>query len=237
VQISSLQKVAEDFSKLTPEELTLNRIRLLNESALISMSFNYRQFEEKSSAQVKDNDYFKNLISDVIKIHKTCIQKYEDRLSIIEDKVPIAENRIESITNEFLNEQSFFIVRAVLINSGRSNISIKAHSLLRVYSRAGNYIDINMLLQDHEKRSEIPAYKTQTALFKSPTIDRFPKEDRQLLNTSWNKSDYSILFIEDTLGNIHSSNKIRFSEGTYERIIYNRLATEASKPKYFLNGQ
>ena len=156
-----------------------------------------------------------------------------DRLKNLDIKLPIAEGRIESMNNDFLNEQSFFIVRVVLINSGRSSISIKEQRLLRVYNRSGNYIDINLSLKDSDKRAGIPSYKTQVSLFESHSIDSFPKEDQQLINTFWNKSDYSILFIEDTLGNIHSSNKIPFSEGTYGRIIYNRLATEASKAKYF----
>jgi hypothetical protein len=232
-QISSLQRALEDFSALTAKDLTLYKIRMLNEPILLNINFNFREFEEKTSAHTRDEMYFQSLLEGIKRVHQDCISRYKNRLDSLEIKLPIAESRLESINDDLLNEQSLFIVKAVLVNSGRSNVSIKEQSLLRVYSRTGNYVDINLLLKDYDKRSEILSYKTQVLSFESPNIDSFPKEDQRLINTFWNKSDYSVLFIEDTLGNIHSSNKIPFSEGTYERIIYNRLATEASKTRYF----
>jgi hypothetical protein len=95
----------------------------------------------------------------------------------------------------------------------------------------------NLLDNDLGQSSEVPSYQTRIILFESNEISIFPKEDKQLINTFWDRSDYSILFIEDSLGNIHASNRISFSGNTNQKINYSRLATEASKAKYFQGGR
>lgn len=73
---------------------------------------------------------------------------------------------------------------------------------------------------------------TQIASLVSPELLTLPEGDRTLINTYWGQSVRAILFVEDTLGKIHASNRIPFAGGLYEKIIYDRLAAEASKRAY-----
>jgi predicted translin family RNA/ssDNA-binding protein len=235
--VPSLRQVLKDLESLTPDNTTPDKIRryinTLNDYALLYANFDPKKFEDNTT----NNKYSQELLKDIIEIYKECVSKYENRLENLRNKLPVADNKITEIKDEILNEKSQFIIKAVLINSGRANISIKQQALLRVYGNANDYEDIRLSLKDFDHKAEIPSYRTQMTSLESENIENLSKDYRETINRFWNKSDYSILFIEDSLGNIHSSNRLPFSQGTYERNVYSHLATEASKTKYLPSGR
>lgn len=133
------------------------------------------------------------------------------------------------IRKELIDYRSFFTVSVSLINSGRTNTAIKVLGLLRVSIREGNYVDIKSILRDFKNKSKISVNGTLIVTFDSPEISSLHEEDRKLINTYWGQSVSSRLFIEDINSRIYKSNTIAFAEGLYQKIIYDRLAQEASK--------
>ena len=132
-----------------------------------------------------------------------------------------------------LAKRSFFTISAVMNNAGNATTSIKQPALLRIYIGIGNYVDLKLLLQDYQKFAEIRAHGTQIVKFRSEEISTLPVSDQKLINTYWGQSVHAILFIEDISRSTHSSNRIAFSEGLYQKIIYDRLAAEASTKFHF----
>lgn len=146
----------------------------------------------------------------------------------LQSNLPAAERKLELLRRELIDNRSFFTVSASLINSGRTNTAIKVPGLLRVSIGEGNYIDLKLTLKDFETKSEISANGTRIVVFESPEVSSLPEEDRKLINTYWGQSVPSRLLLEDIHSTIYVSNGIAFAEGLYQKIIYDRLAREAS---------
>ena len=71
------------------------------------------------------------------------------------------------------------------------------------------------------------------ATFVLEKIVTFGKEDQILIDKYWEQRVLETLFIEDILGDIYSSKALIFSKGINQKGIYDRLALEASKDKYY----
>lgn len=162
-------------------------------------------------------------------------EAYEKRLgdaekafANLQSNLPAAERKLEVLRKELVDNRSFFTVSASLINSGRTNTAIKVPALLRVSIGEGNYIDLKLTLKDFETKSEISANGTRIVVFESAEVSSLPEEDRKLINTYWGQSVPSRLLLEDIHSRIYSSNGIAFAEGLYQKIIYDRLARQAS---------
>lgn len=160
---------------------------------------------------------------------------FEERLAEVKEKydelqttIPEIERKYKQIKDELISNMSFFELSATLINSGRLNTSIKRPALFRVYIGKENYIDLKLTLSDFENKSEIAPNSTVVGTFSSTDISQLPEEDRKLINTYWGQSVQCKLFVEDVHGEPTASNSIAFSEGLYQKIIFDRLAAVAT---------
>ncbi|MEG5544763.1 hypothetical protein DEO48_02450 [Enterobacter sp. CGMCC 5087] len=160
---------------------------------------------------------------------------FEESLSELKEKheelqssIPAIERKVHQIKTELIENRSFFEISATLINSGRLNTSIKRPALFRVYIGKENYIDLKLTLNDFEVKSEISPNSTVVSTFSSTDISQLPEEDRKLINTYWGQSVQCKLFVEDVHGEPSGSNSIAFSEGLYQKIIFDRLAVVAT---------
>lgn len=163
-------------------------------------------------------------------------QHFEDNLIKVKEKydelqssLPEIERKVKQITDELIANNSYFEISATLINSGRLNTSIKRPALFRVYIGKENYIDLKLTLSDFESKSEIAPNSTVVGTFSSSDISQLPEEDRKLINTYWGQSVQCKLFVEDVQGKATASNSIAFSEGLYQKIIFDRLAVVATQ--------
>lgn len=87
---------------------------------------------------------------------------------------------------------------------------------------------MKLTLNDFENKSDISPNSTVVCSFASTDISQIPEEDRKLINTYWGQSVQCRLFVEDVHGEATSSNSIAFSEGLYQKIIFDRLAVVAT---------
>ncbi|QBE65743.1 hypothetical protein [Pseudoduganella lutea] len=150
----------------------------------------------------------------------------------LESKLPAAEQKLEQAKKDFEAQKSTFQISAVFTNAGRKSISIRQSALCRVYIGRGNYVDIRLSLKDAKENAEIAPNGTRIASFSSEPLESFLPEDRQSISTHWGQSVHAILFVEDISGAIHSSNRIAFAKGAYQKSIFDRLTAEASKQFY-----
>lgn len=146
----------------------------------------------------------------------------------LQTSIPTMERKVQQIKTDLIENRSYFEISATLINSGRLNTSIKRPALFRVYIGKENYIDLKLTLNDFETKSEISPNSTVVGTFSSTDISQLPEEDRKLINTYWGQSVQCKLFVEDVHGLASGSNSIAFSEGLYQKIIFDRLAVKAT---------
>ncbi len=151
-------------------------------------------------------------------------EKYDE----LQSSIPSIERKVQQIKTDLIENRSYFEISATLINSGRLNTSIKKPALFRVYIGKENYIDLKLTLNDFEVKSEISPNSTVVGTFSSTDISQLPEEDRKLINTYWGQSVQCKLFVEDVHGDASGSNSIAFSEGLYQKIIFDRLAVVAT---------
>lgn len=218
---------------LTVDTITFADIVRLNRPLSPVIEVDAANFSSRSENRDTHNRYFGKIVSDLRAAYSKRLEELETRYTELQTQLPSIERRIESLNEELLQKRSFFTISAVLNNSGRASTSIKQPALLRIYIGTGNYVDLKLLLQDYRETAEAKAHGTQIVSFQSDEISTLPESDQAIINTYWGQSVHTILFVEDILGNIHSSNRIAFSEGLYQKIIYDRLASEASKTGYF----
>lgn len=165
-------------------------------------------------------------------------ESYRDRLVDFQDKynnlqlsLPEIERKVSQLKSDLIENHSYFEMSVTLINSGRLNTSVKKPALFRVYIGKENYIDLKLTFNDFENKSQISSNSTIVGTFTSTDISHLPEEDRKLINTYWGQSVQCVLFVEDIHGKAASSNAIAFSEGLYQKIIFDRLATIATNKK------
>jgi hypothetical protein len=219
---------------LTPKTVTVQKLTELNRPTGIDVSFKVSEFEQKKDSLVENEYYFKNLIKQFVEKYTDQVTTLEEQLNNIQTNFPSAERRIETIRKDMLQTRSFFVVTTALTNSGRSSTSIKKPALLRVYIGTGNYVDLKLFVDDYKVAAQIPDHGTKIVTLRSSEVHSLPDEDRALINTYWQQSVHAILFLEDTFGVIHNSNRIAFAEGLSQKIVFDRLAKEASLNKHFI---
>lgn len=156
------------------------------------------------------------------------LNEVKEKHDELQSSIPTIERKVQQIKTELIENRSFFEISATLINSGRLNTSIKRPALFRVYIGKENYIDLKLTLNDFEVKSEISPNSTVVSTFSSTDISQLPEEDRKLINTYWGQSVQCKLFVEDVHGEPSGSNSIAFSEGLYQKIIFDRLAVVAT---------
>lgn len=190
-------------------------------------------FKEKKKYTELNKEYFLDIVSSFKKIYRERLVNIENRLSELQSKLPSAESKVDDVAETIVKEKSYFLISSSLSNSGKSSISIKKPALLRVFIGIGNYVDLKLTLTNYRDNAEVTAHGTNVVTFLSDEVSRLPLDDQRLINTYWGQNVHTMLFIEDTLEEIHVSNRIAFSEGLYQKIIYDRLAAEASLSSYF----
>nr|WP_298164811.1 hypothetical protein [uncultured Pseudomonas sp.] len=156
------------------------------------------------------------------------LNEVKEKHDELQSSIPSIERKAQQIKTDLIENRSYFEISATLINSGRLNTSIKRPALFRVYIGKENYIDLKLTLNDFEVKSEISPNSTVVGTFSSTDISQLPEEDRKLINTYWGQSVQCRLFVEDVHGEASGSNSIAFSEGLYQKIIFDRLAVVAT---------
>lgn len=231
-QLESLLERARQSIKDLPTQIEERRKELERVDALTAASFTKAECDRLNQPLDPEIDFDpgnkESNIEDLRGAYRRRLETSEKRLAELQSHLPTAERKIEVLKKELIDNRSFFTVSASLVNSGRTNTAIKVPSLLRVSIGEGNYIDIKLTLRDFETKSEISANGTLIVILESPEISSFPEEDRRLINTYWGQSVSARIYIEDIHERCYGSNRIAFSEGLYQKIIYDRLAQFAA---------
>ncbi|MBD9361452.1 hypothetical protein [Methylomonas fluvii] len=227
-KIESFRKEIQGIDLISPESITIREISRLNRPLEQEIEVNVEEFYEKKKAIGENKNYFSTIINGFHDAYTQKLKDAEKQYGELQGGIPLAERKIELLAGNLAEKNSYFKLSAILLNSGRSTTSIKRPALLRVYIGEGNYVDLKLKLKDYEKTSEIAEHGTKIANFESDEISRLPEEDQKLINTYWGQSVQALLFMEDISGTVTQSNPIAFSEGLYEKIIYDRLKNQAS---------
>ncbi|WP_144206849.1 hypothetical protein [Shewanella donghaensis] len=213
-KIADRKNDLEKLSVFTPDNFSKHECNKLNRPLQTEIDFN---------------------VTDIALTLNEFKQSFEEKLSNIKEKydelqssIPEIDRKVTQIKEELISNKSYFEISVTLINSGRLNTSIKRPALFRVYIGRENYIDLKLTLSDFETKSEIAPNSTVVGTFSSTDISQLPEEDRKLINTYWGQSVQCKLFVEDVHGEATASNSIAFSEGLYQKIIFDRLAVVAT---------
>lgn len=174
------------------------------------------------------NDNVEITLAEFKKHFEENLNEVKEKHDELQSSIPSIERKVQQIKTDLIENKSYFEISATLINSGRLNTSIKRPALFRVYIGKENYIDLKLTLNDFEVKSEISPNSTVVGTFSSTDISQLPEEDRKLINTYWGQSVQCKLFVEDVHGEAAGSNSIAFSEGLYQKIIFDRLAVVAT---------
>ena len=188
-------------------------------------SFSELRFFESAVSEEKINK--KNLLESL----EAGVEKYTEEQTALLGNLSNAKIEIPKKLKLLNDKSSFFEITVSITNTGAAGTSIRRASLFRVYIGSSNYIDIRFSAQDLEKL-EIPKAATKVVTFRSKPIENLLEDDQLFVSNHWNEGVQSILFIQDTYDKIHASKPISFSEGSYKKSIYDRLAVEASKVEY-----
>ena len=252
-RIKAYREDQERTTKLSPASISLPEVTQLNDRFSMTTDpapVDRAEFIANSSDRTKNKGYFDTLIGNLQKAYDKRLTNEESRYRELQTSIPSIERRVETLTLDFTRKRSFFTVSTVLSNSGKAGTSVRRPVLLRIYIGSGNYVDLmlrpdgsgQMLRPDGSGQSgqssqsgqsaEIPATGTRGAVFRSDEVSKLPEDDQKLVSAYWGQSVHAILFVEDVFGQIVASNSIPFSEGLYEKTIYDRLRTVASKPEH-----
>lgn len=213
-KIADRKSELEKLSNFSKENFTKHECNKLNRKLYPEIEYNSENVESTL-------DEFKKQFEDNLNEVK---EKHDE----LQSSIPAIERKVQQIKTDLIENRSFFEISATLINSGRLNTSIKRPALFRVYIGKENYIDLKLTLNDFETKSEISPNSTVVGTFSSTDISQLPEEDRKLINTYWGQSVQCKLFVEDVHGEPSGSNSIAFSEGLYQKIIFDRLAVVAT---------
>ena len=228
-KIESQRQDLAEVELLSPELLTERKLRKLNRRLEEEVDIVIDTFAQNRKAVTGNKNYFNAIIGEFRSKYVSRYEQTETRYKELQSNLPLIERKIETLANDLVQKNSFFTLSTVLINSGRASTSIKKPALLRIYIGTGNYVDLKLKLQDYDNSSEVPEHSTRIANFTSNEISSLPVDDQKLINTYWGQSVQALLFTEEISGGIVKSNSIAFSEGLYEKIIYDKLRAAASK--------
>lgn len=131
-----------EVEALNEEQLNLQKARQLNVPLSQEVNFAPTDLERKRENVLVNKSYFRDLLVQFKEKYQERVTALEKRAQDLEQKLPSAERRFDTLKSELLQTRSTFAVTAAFTNSGRSSISIKRVGLLRVYIGAGNYVDI-----------------------------------------------------------------------------------------------
>ncbi|MCG9753707.1 hypothetical protein L1D40_00535 [Shewanella insulae] len=231
-ELEELLQRAKQELKDFPEKLADRKADMEKVNAFTAETFTKHECNKLNRPIAPEIDFN---AEDVASTLKEFQQSYDERYTNIKDKydelqstIPEIERKVGQIRSELIENRSYFEISATLINSGRLNTSIKKPALFRVYIGKENYIDLKLTLSEFETKSEISPNSTVVGSFSSTDISQLPEEDRKLINTYWGQSVQCKLFVEDVHGEPTASNSIAFSEGLYQKIIFDRLAVVAT---------
>lgn len=227
-KIDSTKELINKVENLTTE----NASSILDELSYSSFS-RYRTIIDLQISDSKSDSVLDSVKKELKEKYASKLAKYENRLQDLQLNLNDAESKAYELLEEVTKKESYFTVNAVLINSGKASISIKKPALLRVYVGTGTYIDVNLELDEYSANAEVAANGTKIVKLKSKRISTFLDEDQKLIDTYWGQSVHAILFVQDLNGYTLASNRIPFTEGLYQKVIFDKLSEEASNPKYF----
>jgi hypothetical protein len=234
-RLDERQRQLRDVESFAPERLTIADVNRLNAPLSSNREFKPNPgFGELTPAGQQERtraiDHFREE-------YKRRADEAQKRYTELQTQLPRAEQRILELKQELEDRKGFFQITAVLNNSGRKSVSIRQLALLRVYIGRGNYVDLKLNLQKYQENAEVGQNGTRIATFNSEPLESFTDADRSLIKTYWGQSVQGRLFLEDISGSIHVSEPISFAKGLYIKEVFDRLITEAAKPKFVLSSE
>lgn len=231
-ELVELLERAKQELKDFPEKLSERKNDLEKVNSFSTDTFSKHECNKLNRRLNPEIDYDSSNISETLdefkKVYQERFINVKEKYEELQSSLPEIERKVTQIKSELIENNSFFEMSVTLINSGRLNTSIKKPALFRVYIGRENYIDLKLTLNDFENKSDISPNSTVVCSFASTDISQIPEEDRKLINTYWGQSVQCRLFVEDVHGEATSSNSIAFSEGLYQKIIFDRLAVVAT---------
>lgn len=194
---------------------------------------NYKNFIKDNNRLNKEGQKNEGYIKD-ISSYQTTLDKFEKtyneyslKLSVL--KGAAVKEKIDKIKDDF----SRYIVSCVLINAGKSSVSIREQALLRIFVSKDYYINLELMVADYEKNSSnVNSQATTVLSFRSIETNKLDDVTKTNLKKHWGSNANSILFFQDVFGKRYSTNPIPFADGVYQRKIYDDLGKEASLDKY-----
>lgn len=229
-RVEERQRQLRDAEAMAPERIVISDVSRLN--APLSSSREFRATSTFGGSEPKDLEERKRAVDHFKTEYRKRLEDSQKRYSELQTQLPVAERRLTELKQELEDRKGYFQITAILNNSGRKSVSVRQLGLLRVYIGKGNYVDVKLNLQKYQDNAEVAPNGTRIATFYSEALESFEDTDRLLIRTYWGQSVQGVLFIEDISGVIHSSPSISFAKGLYIKELFNRLTTEASKPKY-----
>jgi hypothetical protein len=231
-RVDERQRQLRDAESLSPDRLTVADVNRLNgpigNEFRGNLSVIANPTPEGQAERLKAVEHFKREYS-------KRLESVQKRLADLQAQLPAAERRLQDLKKDLEAQKGYFQITAILSNSGKKSISIRQSALCRVYIGKGNYVDLKLNLREYQTTAEISPNGTRIATFNSELVETFDPADRLLVSTYWGQSVHGILFAEDITGTIHSSNRIAFAKGLYQKVIFDRLTAEASKEVYQSN--
>lgn len=228
-KVDERQRQLREIETITAERLTTSDISRFNSPIGNEFRGNLSLIGQPTAEGIAERqkavEHFRKEYS---KRYDTLQKRYTE----LQTQLPTAERRIDELKRDLEDKKGFFQITAVLNNAGRKSVSIRQLALLRVYIGKGNYVDLKLSLKDYQTNAEIGANGTRIVTFVSDLLEAFPDADRTLISTYWGQSVAGILFSEDISGAMHSSNRISFAKGLYQKVIFDRLSAEASREIY-----
>lgn len=164
------------------------------------------------------------------------IEKIDERITFLDKqrsdfirKIPEIENQVKEIKKSIEDNLTIIEVSTVVVNSGKSSVSLRSQALLRVDIGDNNFIELPMKMLEFDSNSEIPSQGAKVIKYTSKKLNELQKQDQETVINYWGQVAPSTLYVMDMFRKVHKTESIVFSSGLYEKTIYEYLKTESKK--------
>lgn len=156
-----------------------------------------------------------NLQGIVYKTPEDRLDSLNKKLVNIRNSFTIVEKKVNKIINENVKKNSKFYIKASLLNTGLTSISIKNNGLLRLFLPDDSFIDFDVEIINLTKTPvTVEPNQISNISLQTKNISSFSENDEQLILKSWDTSGYCVLFLEDVFKKINYSNELLFTDLT-----------------------
>ena len=148
-QLDELQNGIAEINKLRPQTLSMTDVRRLNFPLSDEVSVNEIVFSQNDVPRAENLVYFQDIIGQFSSGYMGEHNHVQTLFNNLKTQLPRIRQSIDSLVSDLERNKSYFKVTAVIINSGRSSMSIKEQGLMRVYIGQDNYVDLKLRVKDY----------------------------------------------------------------------------------------